>query len=234
MVREARIAQSLDAAQTVANEAVRCFVGAVRVLGRRPGRPLDRRVPVEDEDAALRRQQRREAPQRIVIDLVEHVEREDAIVRRSLLRGCPVGNLKILDPRARDAAADDREHFGLHVIGYDVHVGPSLGERQRVAPGAGAEIEDARTRRGVEQFDDCRGGKPAFAFRFVEPSGSLVRKYVRLLSSVSRLMFHAYFGSASAGATAMPRASPRYCGRFGNQGETVLMRLTENVLGSYE
>lgn len=182
----------------------------------------------------MRRQQRREAAQRVVIDLVEHVEREDAVVRRPTFRGRPVCRFKILDPRTRDASTDDLEHFGLHVVRDDVHVRPSLGERQRVASGTGAEIEDARTRRGAEQLDDCRGRKPAFAFGLVEPSGALMRKYVGLLSSVSSLVFHAYFGSASAGATAMPRASPRYCGRFGNQGATVLMRLTENVLGSYE
>ena len=97
VVGKTRIADTLDASQAAASDAVPSFGGAVGVFGRWARWAIDGCIPVEDHYVASTGQQGREGTKRSVVDFVEHVQREDAVVRRSRLRLFPTCGAEIFE-----------------------------------------------------------------------------------------------------------------------------------------
>jgi len=182
VVGKTHVSNTRDTSQATASDSVPCPSRAVSVFGRRPRWPIDGSVPVEDHNIALRRQELREGTKRLIVDFVEHVKREDAVVGSPRLRIFPTRGAEVFEAQVRRPAANDVEHFGLHVVTDDVKVGASLGKRKSITPRPGAEIEHSRAGGSAQQLDERGGRKPAFAFGIVEHAGALVGKYVRLFS----------------------------------------------------
>ena len=159
----------IDLGEAALAEALSRVRDAVGMFARRPVRPLDVGVPVDDERLSASHQQAAQLGQRGITEFVQYVEREDTIDSALQRSEFGRGDRRYVRHAAfRELAPEVREHRSVLVEFENPHAWECPRDRDRIGARPCAEVDESGRFVEVEQRDESRGRKIFEARRVVE------------------------------------------------------------------